>query len=245
MSFCASVCYKHSRKHIGKGHRTLPSYFLCTIKKMKGLILITFILLINSIGYSQIEICEHKSVMYSVCYKLDTNGTFTYDYSHCTGSLLGSGTYSKSKKSIEFTFDTLQSPQIKRASKNNNGKVIISRYHITDGFAMELEKVEYKGQTYQTDTLRKVTINYSGGPIIVYQYFDKDSLIINPDIDQMDEYFIYWHSPGDTFVKKGKVVKVKKVGNKYKLKEKVLRYNDKKDKYYSCQRIKYYIEKTK
>ncbi len=210
---------------------------------MNRIIWIIFNLLITSFGYSQTEICEENSVMYSICYQLDTNGTFTYDYSHCTGSVLGSGTYTKSKKSIGFTFDTLQSPQITSSYKKLNGKVTISHFHITDGFAMEWAKVNYNGQIYRTDSLGKVTINYSGGPIIVYQYFDKDSLTINPGSDQMDEYYIYWHSPGDTFVRKGKVIKLKKVGDKYKLKEKVLGYDDKKDKYYPYQRTTYYIEK--
>jgi len=200
--------------------------------------------LIYSIGYSQSEICEENSVMYSVCYQIDTNGTFTYDYSHCTGSELGLGTYSKSKRSIEFKFDSLQSPEIKSANrKRENGTVAISHLHLSDGYVMEWARIDYNGETYRTDTLGKVTINYSGGPITVYQSFDKDSLTINPDSDDMDEYFIYWHSPGDSFVEKGKVIKMKKVGNKYKLKEKVLGYDDKKDKYYPYQRTTYYIEK--
>lgn len=198
----------------------------------------------NTIGYSQTEICEENSFMYSICYQLDSNGTFTYDYSHCTGSVLGIGNYSKTKNSIELKFDTLRSPQIKSVNGNkNNGTVTISYHHISDGYAMEWARVDYNGKAYRTDSLGKVIINYSGGPIEVYQYFDKDSLIINPDSDQMDEYFIYWHSPGDTFVRKGKEIKLTKVGDKYKLKEKVLGYNDKKDKYYPYQRITYYIEK--
>lgn len=213
---------------------------------MKGIISIIFILLINSIGYSQTEICEENSVMYSICYQLDTNGTFKYDYSHCTGSELGFGTYSISKESIEFKFDTLQSPQIKTNNKErNNDTVTISHFHVTSGYAMVWARVDYKGETYRTDSLGKVTLNYSGGPIIIYQYFDTDSLTINPDSDKMDTYFIYWHSPGDTFMNKGKEIKMVKVGSKYKLKQEALKYDDKKDKYYPYKRTTYYIEKNK
>lgn len=211
---------------------------------MKGIISITLILLINLIGYSQTEICEENSVMYSICYQLDSNGTFKYTYSHCTGSEFGVGHYSKSKKSIEFTFDTLTAPQIKGINGERNDMTIsISYFHLLDGYAMEWARIDYKGATYRTDSLGTVTLKYSGGPVIIFQYFDKDSLIINPDSDNTDTYFVYWHSPGDTFVNKGNVIKMKKVGDKYNFKEKVLSYDDKKDRYYPYQRTTYYIEK--
>lgn len=212
---------------------------------MKGLISIALILLINSVGFSQTEICEENSVMYSICYQLYSNRTFTYDYSHCTGSEIGFGTYSKSKKSIVFNFDTLISPQIKGFNGDrNNGTVSISHFHITDGYAKEWTKVMYKEEAYRTDCLGSVTLNYSGGAITIFQYFDKDSLIINPNSDRADTYFVYWHSPGDTIISKGKEIRMVKVGNKYKLKEKALKYDDRHDIYYPYQRTTYYIEKN-
>ncbi|MGB0868892.1 MAG: hypothetical protein ACPGSD_04775 [Flavobacteriales bacterium] len=178
--------------------------------------LIISILFINTHSVSQDIICEENTVLYSTYYQLDTNGTFTFDFRHCTGCSIGFGVYSKSKRTLKFEFKTLQSPQLtKFNSKEYKNEVNISILHITKGYPLDWTRVDYNGETYRTDSLGQVLLKYSGGPLKVFQYFEKDSLIIQPDLDQINQYIIYWHSGTDTIVHKRKVVVMKKKGDKY------------------------------
>ena len=190
--------------------------------------------------------CEENSVMYSICYELSSNGNFKYDFSHCTGSVIGKGLFKKTKKSLTFTFDTIVVPQIhQQLTHLKSGIVKISHYHLANGYGIEFAKVNYNLKSYRTDSSGVVEIDYFGGPIVIYQYFERDSIIINPDKDKFNKYEIFWNSPGDIFMKQGKVVKMTKIGEKYKFKEKVLDYDDKKNIYFPKWRTTYYVVKVK
>ncbi len=209
------------------------------------ILLTILILAVYTEAFSQTKICEENSMMYSVCYNLDSNGGFRYKFQHCTGSVLGIGSYVKTKNSIRFTFDSITSPQIYSHKVDiETGKVEISYHHLTDGYPMEFEKVNYNGQSYFTDSIGIIKINYSGGPIVLYQSFEKDSIVINPaNENSNNKYEVLWHSAGDTFMKQGTSIIMKKTDKKYKFKEKVLGYNNRTENYFPMWKTTYYILK--
>ena len=217
---------------------------LCAINMR--IILAILLLTISVSTFSQTKMCEENSVLYSICYELDSTGHFKYDFNHCTGSVLGSGSFKKSKKSIIFTFDSIITPVIHgQHNQLKNSIIRINRYHLLNGYPIEFAKVNYKQKSYRTDSTGLVEIDYSGGPIVVYQHHERDSIIINPDKDNFNKYEVFWQSPGDTFMKQGTIIKMTEKSGKYKFKEKLLGYDDKKDVYFPEWRITYYIAKEK
>jgi len=60
---------------------------------------------------SQDTLTQENTVLYSEEYILHPDGTFTYDYGHCTGSDWGKGTYTRTEKKIEFNFEWFIIPQ--------------------------------------------------------------------------------------------------------------------------------------
>ena len=208
-------------------------------------LLLTLVLIIwTSKAVCQSYLCEVNSVLYSVCYQLKPNGEFTYDYSHCTGSVLGKGTFEMSEKSVSFVFDTITSPKIISSTSHlSKGQVKISYFHLSNGYPFENAPIYYNQIKFQTDTLGVLTLDYSGGPIKIYQiHFGKDSILIHPDKDGKNNYEIFWHTTGDIFMPKGRKIEMVKRGKKFKSREKVLGYNAEKDKYFRKWRTKFYVE---
>ncbi len=192
--------------------------------------------------FSQIRICEKNSAMYSVCYELDSVGNFKYKYSHCTGSVNGIGTFRKTKKSIIFTFDTFTTPRIhKQQAQLKKGIVKISFYHFLSINPDDNAIINYNNNIYISDSSGVVEINYNGGPIAIHQYSKPDSIILNPDKDQSNKYDIFWNYSWETYMPQGTIIRMTKHGKKYKYKEKVLGYSNRKNIYYPRWRTTYYI----
>lgn len=195
--------------------------------------------------FCQSLLCEENARMYSICYKLDSIGNFKYRFSHCTGALIGSGKYKITNKKLIFYFDSIKETQItKNLTQLNIDQVKITLYNILDSNSMNYIGIKYNNQLYFTDTLGRVNLSYSGGPIVVYSGKEKDSITLNPDKDSSNQYVIYCLSGFYTFMDSGAVKRMVKRGSRYKLKEKVLGYNFNKKKYYKKRRITYYIFKV-
>ena len=211
-------------------------------------LLLTFLLsFLTFKAICQKSLCEENSVLYSVCYQLDPYGKFTYDYTHCTGTVLGKGSYTIGAKAITFSFDSVTSPIIQITnSQLPKGQIKISYLHLSKGYPFEHAPIYYQDKAFRTDSLGVVTLDYSGGPIKIYQFFgERDSILIHPDRDNKNSYEILWHTTGDTFMPKGRKIELVKRGGKYKFREKVLGYNAEKDKYFPKWQTTYYIEPRK
>jgi hypothetical protein len=208
-------------------------------------VLLTCILLFISLkSFSQIKMCEENTRMYFKCYQLDSNGTFNYVFGHCTGSYIGIGSYVQSKKTLTFNFDTMGAPLIHGHNQElKHGLVEISYYHLIDKRIMYFEKVLYRQKEYRTDLNGKLVLNYQGGPVIIYRNYG-DSVIINPGNEKFNSYDIFWYSSWETYVKKGTKIKMKKRGNRYKLRQRVKGYSERRG-YYPKWRTTFYVIDTK
>ena len=178
-----------------------------------------FLLLVSNYSNAQIKICEDR-LWNRVCYDLHTDSSFIYTYSNCTGSVIGKGHYTQTKKNITFHFEDVVSPRVQKSYNPNKPKEvsITSLYTGDETHIMWLNNpIEYEGQKIWLGD-GSSTFEYSDQPIVIrhpHYPFPKDSIVLTPQTEPYNEYKIFWHLSGDSFVEKGKVVSMKKVGKKY------------------------------
>lgn len=197
---------------------------------MKKILAMGCMIFLTGSAFSQIRLCEENAVMYSICYQLDTNGTFTYAFRHCTGIVSGQGKYSHQKNSLVFHFDTLLSPQVYRYHvPEMAGKVRISYTPLGTPSIPANCLVRYAGINTVLQEDGSVTINYAGGPVIIIQRnIYSDSIVINPGEEAYNHYDIRWLSPADSYTEAGKTVTMKKTGKRYRYRDTVLVYSENK-----------------
>lgn len=209
--------------------------------------LFVLILTLLSKGLAQTKLCEENSKMYSICYYLDSNGMFNCSSYFCSSEAYGAGTYKKTKKTLTFTFDSLIYPKIdKQFVAIDSGKVKISVHHLSSGLPIEYINVFYNNRIFRTNSSGKVEFKYTGGPIGIYSFLELDSVIINPEKDNFNNYEIFWSARKCTAIEKGTIITMTKKGNRYKYKHKVRAYDNKKNIYYEKWiTSKYLIRKVK
>lgn len=207
---------------------------------------IFFFLFATTTILAQTKLCEESAVGYSVCFNLEKDSIFSFEFNHCTGSTLGIGKYTKNKKTLTFVFDAVDVPKPpinKYYDTELTNKVKITTYHEKSKFPIEFVSIFYLDKENWTDEEGNYFVDYSGGSITITDYND---IVINPDKDSSNTYEIYLATDIiNTYVDGGTIVKMKKVGEKYKLKEKV-RFNKKKrgeQEYYLKWTTKYYVER--
>lgn len=188
--------------------------------------IVGFFLVCYNISLGQTTICEKNSIMYFACYKLNADGTFSYQYIDGNEEQIGIGTYSQTKKELIFTYDSLVSPKIHKTKLGDTLHTInIKCAYILDSFPRLFNPVIYNNTLFFCDSSGSVTIkNYKSGPILIHNY--ADSIYISPDQDECNHYQIYTHSPDNSFVSKGTVQRLEKKGKYYR--RKVASYFDKK-----------------
>ena len=206
---------------------------------------IFFFLFATTTILAQTKLCEESAVGYSVCFNLEKDSIFSFEFNHCTGSTLGIGKYTKNKKTLTFVFDTLVYPRInKYYDKELTNMVKITTYGIKNESPLDFIEMLYLDKVFYTDFDGSYSFDYSGGSITIKEDFG-NSIVINPEKDLCNNYEIFMFITDDSYVEGGTIVKMKKVGEKYKLKEKV-RFNKKKrgeQEYYLKWTTKYYVER--
>ncbi|MGX7668748.1 hypothetical protein [Flavobacterium pedocola] len=212
---------------------------------IRKLTILTFLSLLTHFpGYSQKKICEEKTVMFSQCYSLEKDGTFTYTYRDCTGGSIGKGKYVETKKNISFFFETVPTLEISKKEIPENGKTVtLNLYDITDKNPMPGIEISYGGQKFMTDENGTVSIAYSEGPITIHKFFSSDRLEINPKEDKANRYNVFWQLYNTSLVEKGTVTVLRKKGSRYKFKEATKKYNEKTETYRPYTRTAYYAER--
>jgi hypothetical protein len=185
---------------------------------------------------AQTRLCEEKTVMYSICYELNDNGRFHYQFSHCTGLEHGTGTYIKKGSRIEFQYEKPSVSQIAVSSvacvdsfnsSANENKITISIYQMIDSLPVEFASIRYKGLYYSTDTNGTFQINYDQGDIMVAHYSGTDDkLILNPLAEGCSTYKVYVpRLSGDTYLDSDKLIVMHKKGNRYYVKQQERKYS--------------------
>ncbi|WMX16842.1 hypothetical protein [Aureispira sp. CCB-E] len=194
---------------------------------MNRLISLLFILLsFWQTSYSQTTICEKNTTLYFSCYKLLPNQRFSYQYIDGSGETIGVGTYTVNKKELVFEYDSLASPIITKSQTALAPNTIqITCSYILDSFPRLFHPVVYNKKLFFCDSLGQVRVpNYTEGTILIHNY--TDSILINPKIDDANNYHIYTHSAGDKFIAKGTVQILEKKGKLYR--RRIQMYFDKK-----------------
>ncbi len=211
---------------------------------------IFFFLFATTTILAQTKLCEErKSALYSVCYTLDKNGTFTYRFAHCTGSEVGAGKYTNCKDTLTFVFDTVIAPVTtinKHYDNELTNKVKITLYDAKNKFPIDFAEIIYSNKgSYMTDEEGNCSFDYSGGSIEIRDWNSRE-LTINPDKDSSNTYEIYLAADnglGKMYVDGGTIRKMNKVGKKYELKEKVRHVHKEYEGYYYTWITKYYVER--
>lgn len=184
--------------------------------------------MVAAVSYTnaQITICEKNTIMYFSCYKLNPDSSFSYQYIDGTAEKTGVGTYSFRKKEIVFQYDSLISPIINKSNINLASKQInIQCADVLDSFPIVFTPVVYNKNVFFCDSSGQVRIpNYTDGPILVHNYVD--SIQLFPTTDNCNNYQIYTHPPGNTFIPKGTVQVLQKKGKMYR--RKITSFFDKK-----------------
>lgn len=206
-----------------------------------GLFILVF--LCSNILISQKKICEEKSVMYSKCYTLNTDKTFQYRANYCGQLEIGKGFYKEFNNKIIFEFDSIVPTKIEKKQIENEKKVSITIISISNNEPIPYLEVIYKGNIMTTDEKGKVYLDYTDEEIKIFSYFRAQSIEINPKLDNSNNYILYVTFNGEMYIEKGRIVKLKKVGEKFKLKEKLKKYNEKRAKYIEYKKSFYYIFK--
>lgn len=180
--------------------------------------LVFILLMFTQISIAQITICEKNTIMYFSCYKLNPDGTFSYQYIDGTSGLIGLGTYSFGKKEIVFRYDSLVSPIIDKSKEGTEmNRIKINCAYVLDSFPRIFHPVVYENNLFFCDSMGQVVVpNYTGGSILVHNYVD--SILLFPKTDDCNYYHIYTHSPGNKFIPKGTVEVLKKKGKYYRKK---------------------------
>jgi hypothetical protein len=193
---------------------------------MKRLYILVLLLTIQYTAFSQTTICEKNTFMYFACYKLNQDSSFSYQYIDGIGEKIGIGTYTQNKKEIILRYDSLSSPIIEKNKIGSSLKSIKIRCsYILDSFPKLFTPVVYNNKLFFCDSLGSAEIrNYDNGPILIHNYVD--SIHIHPDIDNCNNYSLFTHSPGSSFIAKGTVQVLEKKGKFYR--RKIRSYFDKK-----------------
>ncbi|NMH27584.1 hypothetical protein [Flavobacterium silvaticum] len=174
-------------------------------------------------AFSQSTLCEENSVLYSNCYTLNADGTFSFRYSGCGQVELARGTFIKKGKSIRFHFDEMEIPQIeinKSRLDTLANRLLIHVFFLEDGEPSPFTKIDYNGKTYETDWSGRRELDYTGGTITVYSLYGS-STTIDPKSGDDNFYEIRFPTPGPIFLKGGTTIEMKRKGEKYLLKEKL------------------------
>lgn len=208
---------------------------------MKSLLFCILLFSLSEVAVAQIKLREVGVSMSSKCFILNDKHTFRYYYSHCTGSEIGMGTYRITGNHIKFVFDSVSAPVITKSMNSDHlDSVKIMIREIGSNQPQWYTKIIYNDTAYEDEQTGSYTISYTGGEIGLGNFLDSvPSLFINPGQDSCNDYEIWWFDRTSTFVKSGKKVKMKRVYGKYRLRETVRGYTDKKG-YYPMKRITYY-----
>lgn len=199
---------------------------------------------LHSSTISQTSICEEGAFMYSICYHLDSNNSFSYEYSHCTGVDYGLGTYIKKKNSIIFNFDSIYSPLIqKKYDSSLARKVRIQILNIAYKTPIMEVGALYHGKSIEIDTTGFVTIDYSDSSIVIFNSYSKDYFLISPKKDSCNDYRIFWSDSFISFVKAGKIIKMKRNNGKWMYKKEIFLVSEKKEKIEKSKLKTFYLER--
>lgn len=197
----------------------------------KVFLFIQILLFFTFASNAQIKICEEKLFWGSECYQIRADSSFIYNYSHCTGSVIGKGHYTKTKKNITFHFEDVVSPLVKKTNNlQRNNEVSITLLYTGDETSILWlhTPLDYEGQKIWIGD-GKSTFEYSDKPIVIHHPFypfPKDSIVLMPQKESYNEYKIFWHLSGDSFIEGGKTVTMEKIGKKYKHIKKVGESNE-------------------
>ncbi|MBI1306370.1 MAG: hypothetical protein GC181_07130 [Bacteroidetes bacterium] len=102
--------------------------------------------------------------MFSKSYRLDSNGSFVFRFTSCTGVMYGFGSYVQTRRELVFAYDSVVEPYYVSkhdTSIGNNVRIVFK--HRIDEEAISKLLVYYGDTFYITDTSGEVLIEYSGG----------------------------------------------------------------------------------
>lgn len=192
--------------------------------------------------FAQIRLCEENALMYSTCYELHKDGSFTFEYSDCTGTTIGSGKFTKKRKSLILNFENMKvNPEVTHKFDGAMGSYVSIRvFDLLQKEPDPFVRIVYNEKTYITNIDGHCKLQYTGGAIKILQS-NRDTIVITPDKDESNSYEVYNMPIGVSTVEEGRIVELIKTRKKYMLRQKDLFYTDKKG-FFPKWRTRYYVE---
>lgn len=197
-----------------------------------------------SSSLAQTKLCEANSVLYSVCYDLQNDGSFSYRYTDCTGMTIGTGKFTRKRRKMTLKFEnTSVTPIIEsRLDGEMNNHVSIRVFDILHKEPEVFARILYNEKSYFTNIDGHCKLQYSGGDIKI-PLSNNDTIVITPDEDKSNSYEVYRMPLGVSIVEAGRIVELIKAGKKYKLREKFMLYSDKRG-FYPKRRTRCFVVKN-